>query len=267
MNRIRIIRRVLAPVTVLTLATILTGCGGSGTPSSTTLLSKKVEIATSIQQGFSARSNVSRTNAARSRSARTVAQTRGGTYFDEFYGLYARPVEAGVDYFVDEALTQAAGTERSTTTTTETNGFAQSSTIEITAGKLKGYKLTYLTAISGSQLTLSISGTDPNTGQFEIEGKFEDGAGDFSSRYTDKGVLRTYLVSFKPDGTSKVTFNTGSNFIYTLNYAADGSGSGTVTGENSLLPAQIVWNTSGDGEMTFADQSKLEIRNFDFVQF
>ena len=254
------------PLAALSLfaAVVTIGCGGatSAVVSQDSAL-LKAEITTSVEQGFSAGESVSRSN------------TGGGggslapedVYFDEFFGLYANPIENGIDYFLDEALTQPAGQER--TAQTEGAGFAftQTSTTQITAGPKAGYQSTGTFSFSEGRLDLSLTGTDPKTGTFETTGKFEGGAGEFSARYTDEqGVNRVYAVRYDESGSYQVSFNTGSSFVYTLNFLADNSGSGTVTGSSDILPAQVSWNTEGNGQITFADGSVVEFTGFDFEQ-
>jgi hypothetical protein len=222
----------------------------------------KASIAESVQQGFSAGSSVARTAGGGGGSL-----SEESAYFDEFFGLYAMPIADGIDYFLDEARTQPAGQERTTQTVGEAGSFSQTTVLQITGGPRAGYQSTGSLAIDGSRVDLSLIGTDPASGSFETIGFFEGGAGEFSARYTDEqGQQRTFAVRFEESGAYEVASNTGANYLYTLSFAADDSGTGTVTGSNDLLPAQIVWNTEGDGQMTFADGSVLEIRGFDFEQ-
>jgi len=51
-----------------------------------------------------------------------------------------------------------------------------------------------------------------------------------------------------------------------LEYRADRSGTGTVTGDDILLPATITWDADGNGSITFADQVKVSFTGFDFNQ-
>ncbi len=254
------------PLAALSLfaAVATIGCGGATSAivsQDSALL--KAEITTSVEQGFSAGESVSRSN------------TGGGggslapedVYFDEFFGLYANPIESGIDYFLDEALTQPAGQERTTGSGESSSGFAQTSITQITAGPRAGYQSTSTFSFSNNRLDLSVTGTDPETGSFETIGFFEGGAGEFSARYTDEqGVNRTYSVRYDESGAYQVSFNTGASFVYTLNFLADNSGTGTVTGSSDILPAQISWNTEGNGQITFADGSVVEFTGFDFEQ-
>jgi hypothetical protein len=245
-------------------AAVTIGCGGTSSALVTqdgALL--KADIAASVEQGFSAGESVSRSGGGSGGGSLAPEDV----YFDDFFGLYANPVEGGLDYFLDEALTQPAGQERTTDSGVNGSDFSQTSTTQITAGPRAGYQSTSTFSFSSSRLDLSVTGTDPETGSFETTGFFEGGAGEFSARYTDEqGVSRIYAVRFDESGAYQVTFNTGASYVYTLNFLSDDSGTGTVTGSNDLLPAQIVWNTEGDGQMTFADGSVLEIRGFDFEQ-
>jgi hypothetical protein len=258
--------RVQAALATLSLlaAVFSAGCGGTSAAlidQNSALL--KAAIAESVEQGFSAGESVSRSSG----GGGGGSFAPGDSFFDEFFGLYAEPVADGIDYFLDEALTQPAGQERTTETEGEGVVFSQTTITQITAGPKAGYQSTATITFSDERLDLSVTGTDPNSGSFETTGSFEGGAGEFSARYTDEqGLNRTYSVRYEESGAYQVSFNTGSNFVYTLNFLADSSGSGTVTGNSDVLPAQVTWNTEGDGQMTFADGSVLEIRGFDFEQ-
>ncbi|MCG9895647.1 MAG: hypothetical protein MH204_09250 [Fimbriimonadaceae bacterium] len=264
MNLVHHIRRFLAPAGLTCLLVVAAGCGGSGaTTPSLTAAQLKSEVAESIQQGFSARSSV-----ARSSGPRAAVRSSEGIQFDEFFGLWARSVEDGIEYFVDEAATQPGGRLTTTSSAGEDGSFTQQSNLSITEGRLKGYTYTSNLKVAEGRVEIELQGSDPLSGSFQTVGSFEGGNGAFSSNYTDEsGLKRVYSVQFSEDGTSRVSFNTGSDFVYTLNFLADGSGTGSVTGADALLPAQIAWNSVGDGLMTFTDGSTLEIKGFDFVQF
>lgn len=240
-----------------------TGCGGSGAssaPLSSTAF--KESVMSSLEQGFQAKSGASEAGPS-SRQSRVS----DNVYFDEYYELWAQQGEGVVKYFVDEALTQPAGKQTYSFGTTEGGIFTKSASLEITAGKFKGLTQTIQITVEADSYKFSFAGNNPDTGEYSAVGSYQNGTGQTDVKYKDEnGADRTYRVVSNADGTSRVEFNTGLNFVYTLNYAADGSGSGTVTGSNDLLPATITWNSSGDGQVNFADATSVSFTDFNFVQ-
>jgi hypothetical protein len=247
-----------------TLALLLTtGCGGSGaasTPLSSTAF--KESVMSSLEQGFQAKSGSSQAGQS-SRQSRVSENV----YFDEYYELWAEQGAGVINYFVDEALTQPAGQQTYSFGTSETGVLTKKSSLEITAGKFKGLTQILQIVVEAESFNFIYSGNNPDTGEYSAIGSYKNGTSQTNVKYKDEnGKDRTYSVVSNPDGTSRVEFNTGSNFVYALNYASDGSGTGTVTGTNELLPATITWNTSGDGQVTFADATLVSFTDFNFVQ-
>ena len=242
---------------------LVAGCGGSGgSGASISSTAFKQSVMSSLEQGFQAKSGAGSVGES-SRQSRV----NENTYFDDYYELWAVQGEGGINYFVDEALTQPAGKQTYTYSTTEGGIFRKSSSLEITAGKFAGVTQVVEITVEADSYRFSYFGNNPDTGEYSAIGSYKNGGSQTEVKYKDEnGVNRTYNVSYSPDGTSRVEFNTGQNFVYTLNYAADGSGSGTVTGTNPLLPATISWNSSGDGQITFADASVVTFTEFNFVQ-
>ncbi len=242
---------------------LLAGCGGSGA-SSTPLSSSafKTSVMSSLEQGFQAKSG---TDAAGSSGRQS--RVSENVYFDDYYELWAEQGEGVVNYFVDEALSQPAGKQTYSFENSLAGIFKKNSSLEITAGKFKGLTQLLEIEVEAESYKFSYSGNNPDTGEYSAIGSYKNGTGQTDVKYKDEnGANRTYRVVSNPDGTSRVEFNTGLNFEYTLNYAADGSGSGTVTGSNDLLPATITWNSSGDGQVTFADSTSVSFTDFNFVQ-
>jgi len=248
---------------------MLVGCGGSGdatpTPSPSSL---KANVVKAVAGGFNAKS----TGQSQGGSGKRIARREGDPVsYDSFYELYVKDVSTDalnyrIDYFLDEALTQPAGFQTKTSTVSD-GGFTSNGTINITAGSRSGYTAEISTSYISSRLEFSFTGTDPKVGSFTATGFFQDGAGEYRTTDTDlQGVKREYIASYAADGTSRVEYDSPSSFRYTLNYAADQSGTGTVTGNSPLLPATVQWNTEGTGDITFADGTKVSFENFNFNQ-
>ena len=112
-----------------------------------------------------------------------------------------------------------------------------------------------------------MKGTEPDGSRQNGSGEYGNGVGEYNLVVVDsQGVSRSYLATFAADGTSRVTYDSQSEFQYTLEYRADRSGTGTVTGDDILLPATITWDADGNGSITFADQVKVSFTGFDFNQ-
>jgi len=249
------------------LAASLVGCGGSGsTPPMVGPSGMKAEVIKAVAGGFNAKS----TGQSQGTGGKRIAR-RDGVSYDSFYELYQQyittnPLEIRVNYFVDEALTQPAGFQAITISANGDTGI-KACTINITAGPRSGHTAEITSSYVGGRSEFSYRGTDPKVGTFVASGFFEDGAGEYRTADTDlQGVKREYIASYSADGTSRVEYDSPTSFRYTLNYAADQSGTGTVTGNSTLLPATIQWNAQGTGDITFADGTKVTFENFNFNQ-
>lgn len=247
----------------------LVGCGGSGDSTiSTSPSSLKANVVKAVAGGFNAKS----TGQSQGGSGKRIARREGDPVtYDSFYELYVKDVSSDalnyrIDYFLDQALTQPAGFQSKTSTVSD-GGFTSNGTINITAGSRSGYTAEITTSYIGTRLEFSFNGTDPKVGSFTATRFFQDGAGEYRTTDTDlQGVKREYIASYAADGTSRVEYDSPTSFRYTLNYAADQSGTGTVTGDNALLPATVQWNSEGTGDITFADGTKVSFENFNFNQ-
>lgn len=249
----------------LLLAIASVGCGGGGSLSSTSTstLTSNV-VARSIENGFFARQMGTQASTGTARNQPRRGESDNGTFFDEGYQLYGRISENQVDYFLDQALTQPAGGSTQALTTTQT-GYTFNFTLAITAGQFAGLSYTTDWTLSGSSITFASAGQQPGAGSYTISGSVIDERTVIQSTNRDAdGVNRFYNVTVEADGSSKVEYNTNQLFSYTLNYAADQSGSGTVTGNSPLLPATLSWNTEGTGTLNFANGSSLNFQNFEF---
>lgn len=242
-------------------ALLFAGCGGgSASPVASTGLTR--QVATSIQNGFFTKELGSQAQKSGRSPKRPLSP--GDVTFDSFYELYAREKENGFDYFVDEALSKAAGST-STVFTLEGSDFTQTETISITEGTRKGFRSTFRTAKNGLAVTWNYEGETLESGPFLLTGSYLDGKVISRSRNRDAdGNDRFYDLTIEADGSSTVVYNSNQLFNYSLAYAADGSGSGTVQGTSALLPATLNWNTEGTGTLTFADGSTLAFSNFEF---
>lgn len=253
------------PTILVALSVLLAACGGSGggsSASSTPSGDLRTRVARSIEEGFTSQASVQ--GGGTSGGLKLLGDT---PEFDYYYQLWAKPVDGGFDYFVDEQLTEPAGTSRYSNTFDDNGNFLSEGSIEILKGVRAGFRSTLRTEYVNGRIEYAYTGTDPETGTFQTTGYKDAEGGLYETRLQGlTGPERVYRMTFKEDGTSVVEYNTDRDYRYTLNFAADRSGTGTVTGDSSLLPATITWDVEGTGTLTFADQSKLEFTGFDFNQ-
>jgi len=179
-------------------------------------------------------------------------------YFDEWLGVWTRTTlsENGyaTEYFLDEALTQPAGTASGSWSTMNgtTQGTAQ---VMITEGPSAGYRLlsNYSYDENGagfysSEIEHPEYGTSSDTGSFA-----GDGSGAYRSRWTKGSEYYEYTGSYAADGAWQTQSANSDGFTITMMGNADGSGSGTMIGPEALLPANLVWGADGKGTITWSD--------------
>jgi len=252
--------RAIPFVTVLA-SMVATGCGGSSSSLSLDSGSVRSEVARSLQGGFIAHGTTSDTGQGGG------ATRSSGAQFDDFLGVWTKENGDGRDLFTDEACTQPAGRiEDSVSFDPEKNGTVVTSNVEITGGPLAGYSRNTTMVYRDGETLVSGNGRTPENGDYTLEGKWVSG-GDSSFTMTTRKSgeeARAYSVLHRQDGTSRVVFDGKEWYRFTLNYQADDSGTGTVTGNSELLPAEVAWDTAGTGKITFKDGSVREFSGFSF---
>lgn len=186
----------------------------------------------------------------------------GGTpptfYFDEGMGLWVDLVFNGTtrisNLYEDQAKTKPAG---NFTTTISTDGLTFTSTYEITAGSYAGAKGRYESTISpdGSGKT-SYSNTWPIYGTSSGECTFGPNGTTWKSRNeTPDGQWQESEGSWSTTGEGTWITSDSKGYKFTFQNKADGSGNALIEGPDKGLPATIVWNSKGEGVITWADGS------------
>lgn len=244
------------------------GCGGAGSLIAA-LTKTKPQLLSWVLAGFNTHSANAGIEAFIGRigglplSART--REAGKPYFDQFLGVWVVDSypENGykADYFLDEAGTQPAGSSVTNWVINE-EGTTGTAEVRITAGPNAGYTLdsTYTANDllgTGSYTSASFSplyGTSEDSGQW-----FSDGSGSYASRWTTGAEFREYSGTWKADGSWTSRSTSSDGYTMALNGSTDGSGTGSITGADPLLPASVVWNTEGAGTITWADGTKSDI--------
>jgi len=254
------------------------GCGGSGEGGGPSLSGSalKTEIAKSVQGGFVTQTTGNAQSKAKTPPPTTARAEDPAPYFDDAYQVWGKPITptateagtvSGADFFVDEALTQPAGELRKTTLLAGGN-LTFKVTVNVTAGPNAGLQNQITTSYIGGVFQWTYSGKNPDGSSYDAQGNYNGETVAYRFTETDTaGVTREYVAQYNADGTSVISSDSPRGFRYTLNFAADQSGTGSVTGNDALLPAQITWDTAGSGKITFADQSEVPFTNFEFNQF
>jgi len=153
----------------------------------------------------------------------------------------------------------------------ESGELKASSSFSITKGPKAGAVGTGLTELVYTPeflYTFSFVGDVPGVYTYSTTGRWDSNGGGYKSYSKDQnGVVQRYECSYNNDGTSRLVFTDENNLEFTLNYNADQSGTGTVTGDDtSVLPATIMWDVSGSGTITFKDGSTETFENFQFCK-
>ena len=271
--------RFCAALIALCAPVILTGCGGGTMPfnngggngdgGGTVNRSVRQQVIDAVQNGFSTYKT--------GKSAGRKRTTRGEdpiptVYFDSFYELWVQRSNDfdGLNCFEDEACTRPAGYFRDDRVYDELGSdFEANVSFEITKGPRAGAKGTSFTSLKTSPdflLIMSSEGNIPGFASYTTSGRWDTNGGGYKSycKYQN-GLIQRYETSYNNDGTSTLLFTDENALEFTLNFNADQSGKGTITGDDkTLLPAEIVWDEAGTGTITFEDGSKETFDNFQF---
>lgn len=252
----------LAAAALALLAPVLaTGCGGGSSAPAVDRSTVRTRVEKSLQEGFS-------THALSFGTGDFDPSSRfGEPIYDDYLELWTQFTEDGADYFTDEACTDPAGSLRMTFQGDMENlTFEVSSTQIVTKGPRAGTNVTTEMRVDNDSIVVNGSGTTPDTGTFTLSGNWnQSGQGTFTLTSQKAGEeARTYKVVYRADGTAQLTFDNSNWHRYTLDFNADGSGTGTVTGNSDLLPATVVWDSTGTGTVTYKDGSVRNFENFRF---
>ena len=247
----------------------LTNGGGGNNGGGDVNRSVREKVIDAVQNGFSTYKT--------GKSAGRKRTTRGEDpiptpIFDTFYELWYLTSNDGasVNYFEDEACTLPAGYSRYDRVYDELGSdFEATGSFEITKGPKAGAKGTSFTSLKSSPEFLymfSFVGDIPGFASYTTSGRWDTNGGGYKSyRKYQNGLIQRYETSYNNDGTSTLLFTDENALEFTLNFNADQSGKGTITGDDkTLLPADIVWDASGTGTITFKDGSTATFDNFQF---
>jgi hypothetical protein len=244
------------PFAALAAAAVIIGCGGSGASSEGGALDRTA-LADLLKLGL-------RTNAQAAGGGRQAATREDSdVYFDSWLGLLADPssteTRSETRYFVDQALTQPGGQAVYEFTSPSPGVFNSTWTEELTAGLRAGYRRSGSWAWSDAQMSYSWSESaqDPMYGSSSSSGSYSPTTGGtYTSRWEKDGVWNEISGVHRPDGSWTQVTRSSLGVTMTLNGTPDGSGTGTITGNSFFLPATLVFDRNGQGEITWSDGTK-----------
>lgn len=267
------VRSALLGLTVL-IGLLAQGCGGGG--------------GAAVQTGGAAPNAETKANvAAHLGNAGTGLLVNSFTTFTALMPSYRPPVAGGPTYdsrlglwvvttitltsftrtfYQDKAETEPAG---SAVYTLDVSTETLSGTIAITAGKYAGLSGNYSATKNGSAITGNESLTLPSgttvVSQFLIALNGASSSGTATETVTQTGgYTETSKVVRNSNGTFEITASDSNGYSSTLDFNADYSGTGTVSGPDPGLPATVVWNSVGTGTVTFSDGITLSFTNWQF---
>ena len=265
----------IAPLTCIACC-VLSGCGGGGGGSSTpvtTVTSKQPTAKTKADVGNNVAS-YGESLVGRTFQGPTFAFHLTPTYITSL-GLYESislsPDSIIATFYEDQAKTLPAGGF------TYINGdatFTVSGPFKVTEGTFAGLTGNYQQAgqqnssgvVSGYNGSVSFSVPKVATvdSQFIL---FISNTGAVSGTATTAVVLQsgysqTEKVVYNADGSSTISSTDSVSLATKFSFAADTSGSGTITGSDPGLPATLTWDATGSGQVKFADGSTASLVNW-----
>ncbi|HRF58875.1 MAG TPA: hypothetical protein PLH94_03045 [Fimbriimonadaceae bacterium] len=183
-------------------------------------------------------------------------------YYDEYLGLWVQVdfTEGSFSFLLyeDEAKTQPAGHMTSTWPTDWTT-YPQTieSSYEFRAGFLAGSSGSYVVTMTNDS-TGTMTYTNIGNDGSSSSGTSTWAAG--GSNWQNEATLRDGKWfkdrgAFQADGSGQTQSENSLGYKWTMNWSANGSGSGRIEGPDPGLPASLVWNELGEGTITYADGS------------
>lgn len=248
------------PFAALAAAAVIIGCGGSGATSAGGALDRTA-LADLLKLGL--RTNAQAAGGGRQDGRLAATREESDVYFDSWLGLWVDPnwteTRSEIKYFVDQALSQPGGQAVYESSSPSTGIFNSTWTEELTAGLRAGFRRSGSWTWSDAAMTYSWSESaqDPMYGSSSSSGSYSPTAGGtYTSRWEKDGVWNEISGSHRPDGSWTQVTRSSLGVTMTLNGAPDGSRTGTITGSSFFLPATLVFDRNGQGEITWKDGSK-----------
>jgi len=249
---------------------LIQGCGGAGSTSTQTggtapTAQTKANIGTHLTNAGTGLLVNSFT------AFSAAAPIAGGPVYDSRLGLWVVTTITLTTYtrtfYQDKAETEPAG---SAVYTLDVSTKTLSGAITITKGNYAGLSGTYSATKSGSVISGNESVTLPSgttvISQFSITLSGLTSSGTLTETVTQPGgYSETSTVTRNSNGTFQIKASDSNGYSSTLNFNADYSGTGTVSGPDPGLPATVKWNSVGTGTVTFSDGVTLNFTNWQFT--
>ena len=273
-------RRSLFAVLIIVICAFLVGCGGSGPGPVTSRSKPTAKTKSTVSKHMAGYAGGAFTASAGSNlggfGGHPLVKRRGVTsggggyggggdapdYFDDYLQLYVHSEFTATSftttYFEDAAHTLPAG--QSTTTFDFTSGQSIHLTISITKGPFAGTSGKFDQVFTDTSFESSYDNSNPVDGRYY--GSFSGTMGltttcTGESHYIAiSGYRQDQSYVYRPDGSSEYVASDSDGYKSVFDFNADGSGHGKIEGPDPGLPANVKWDKTGTGTITWADGSE-----------
>ncbi len=195
--------------------------------------------------------------------------TQVGPVYEPAIQLWMSATASGTtltqSFFVDKAETQPAGTA---VYVLDTSTKTLTGTFDLTAGPESGLTGTFSQTLAKNGTTGTYAFTLPSGDSVSCSFTVTISAlgiptGTGTETVTEaNGYSETATVTYHSNGSTTIHVSDNHGYTSTVNIAASGAGSGTLSGPDPGLPAVIVWDSSGNGTVTFANLLTLSFTNW-----
>jgi hypothetical protein len=250
-------------------AALIAGCGGSGGPGTGGAALSRQRVMDLFARGIGKATGQPGLNDGRGRG-KTRSHEEWDTYYDDQLQLWAvfdhdEPVTGDI-YYVDAELTQPAGHDLITTDFGPPR--VEDRNVKYDAGALAGQRHTERRTLNDDA-----SGSAQGTGHFPNEGDYT-----YSMQWRADGLVTSWTEKFtytdgtwdnftsqeNEGGTRTLTWSNSAGITFTMNFQPDFSGTGTITGNASGLPATLQWDANGAGFIRWSDGSQTDFTDWAF---
>jgi hypothetical protein len=186
-------------------------------------------------------------------------------YFDEYVNLWVlildEPGKTTYLFYEDEQKAKPAGSVVTTFPAdfdADATSWSYSSTYSFTAGSMKGTHGSY-NSIQNADGSGSWSYESATPDGYITSGQSTfaaDGASSWSSHTEGPGGTYNSRGAYRSDGFSTMHTDSSDGHSTDFTWNPDGSGNAKIGGPEPGLPAIIVWDSQGNGSITYADGTK-----------
>ncbi len=269
-------------------ALLLAGCGGSG--GSGSVLSKD-QLAALLGSSVNGMGNLASIPANRSNRSVKVGAVKHGispksraasqihrgdqALFDDAYGLWYVEFSDGnttgehtwgKHYFVDEQMTQPAGSDV-WTSNWDVWPNTDDEVFSLTEGPMAGLRIEEhdRTNEDGTGSSSGL-GNIPDVYSYTYTLSWDEGElARIDEKFTNPdGTWTRYQGIPNDDGADDWIISNSSGITFHLHFTWDGSGTGTITGPGPALPATLEWDSDQVGDIHWADGTTTHFEGWNF---